>query len=82
MLNIDKDVLKAAAQVAQTGTLKAEDLHHRVRNLNLNLGEVSLALLHLRDEGLVVTEPTVGDPLDGHFAFRLTSQGLEQAANI
>lgn len=82
MLEIDKDVLKAAAAVARTGTLKAEELHHRLNNLNLNLGEVSLALLHLRDEGLVVTEPTVGDPLDGNFSFRLTSEGLEQASHI
>ena len=46
------------------------------------MAEVSLALLHLRDEGLVVTEPTVGDPLDGHFAFRLSQEGLTAAAQL
>ena len=81
-MNIEQEVLKAAAELEPSKAWKAEELHGQLTRLNLNLEEVSLALLHLRDDGLVVTEPTVGDPLDGHFCFRLTSEGLQTAAQI
>ena len=81
-MSIANEVLRRAADLKPNEAWKAEDLHEHLVDLNLNLEEVSLALLHLRDDGLVVTEPTVGDPLDGHFAFRLTRLGLEVAANI
>ena len=79
-MNIEEEVLKAASQLRPNGAWKAEDLCLRLNNLSLE--DVSLALLHLRDDGLVATEPTVGDPLDGHFAFSLTPLGLQTAANI
>ena len=66
----------------QEGSWTAEDLFRYLDRSDLPVEEVSLALLHLRDEGLVLTEPTVGDPLDGHFAFRLSQEGLSAAARL
>ena len=76
------EVLKAASSLHQDGKWTAEDLFRLLDRKELPVAEVSLALLHLRDEGLVVTETTVGDPLDGHFAFRLSEEGLTAAAQL
>ena len=82
METTELEVLKAASSLHQDGSWTAEDLFRYLDRADLPVAEVSLALLHLRDEGLVVTEPTVGDPLDGHFAFRLSQEGLNAAAQL
>jgi len=82
METTEREVLKAASSLHQDGNWTAEDLLRYLDRGDLPVAEVSLALLHLRDEGLVVTEPTVGDPLDGHFAFRLSQEGLSAAAQL
>lgn len=78
----EKEVLKAASSLHQEGSWTAEDLFRYLDRSDLPVEEVSLALLHLRDEGLVITEPTTGDPLDGHFAFKLSQEGLSAAAQL
>ena len=93
MNRTEATVLKAAAEYAQQHrntdnpgapiSCEARALAQDLEPQGLSLEEVSVALLLLRDQGLIETEePTVGDPRDGAWAFHVTPHGLERAGGM
>lgn len=83
MTETDRYVLQAAAEKMTRhngNSWEAHELYETMEDPELRLDDVSLALLHLRDQGCVITEPTVGDPMDGKYRFRLTDEGKELAS--
>jgi hypothetical protein len=83
----ERTVLKAAAQHAQNHggpvSCEAKQLYADLQPQGFTLQDVSVALLLLRDQGMIETEePTVGDPRDGEWHFHVTEAGLQHADSI
>lgn len=89
MNNTEATVLRAAAEYAQQQrstdnaqapiSCEARSLAADLEGQGLSLEDVSVALLLLRDQGLIETEePTVGDPRDGDWSFHITPFGMER----